>query len=114
MASVTYTKAYGRNAINATLLASAIATGNGEWINIHGFQPCTVEITGITNATVVLSGSCQPTKPANSFHGFELREVTTDGAVKVIDPVEWVKARVTVYTSGTISAYLLGYKGDNQ
>jgi hypothetical protein len=111
MPTVSYRKAHRRNSIMGTLLSGVTATGNGEWINVAGFQPLTVQVIGIITGTVEIDGSCEPSKPANTQHGFSLKILTADGAVEVLNPIEWVKARVTSYGSGTISCYCTGYQG---
>jgi hypothetical protein len=93
--------------MQAALLTAAAATGNGEWIQLAGDVPATVQITGITTATVEVDGSNAVAQPANNTHGTSLGNVTADGIINVTNPVEWIKARVTAYTSGTINANLM-------
>ncbi len=101
-------RVYGRVTLQARLLDGAVATGNGEWVNIAGFHPLTVQISNIGVATVEIDGSTSPTRPLDSTHGFYLAQPTADGAIAIDMPVEWIKARVTAWTSGTIVADLLG------
>jgi len=93
----------------AQLLTNVGATSNGEWIGVDGFYPFTVHIAGITNATVQLRVSNEPTKPADVTHGAQGGlDVTADGVVVVDYPVLWVKCRVSAWVAGTINAYLYG------
>jgi len=46
--------------------------------------------------------------PADTVHGAEEGNVTADGKILVDGPVRWIKARVSVWTSGTIEARLVG------
>lgn len=101
-------RVFGHTTLSATLLNGATATGNGEWVNVAGFYPLTIHVKGITTATVEVDGSNEPAQPNDNTHGFKLNDLTADGGVVVDVPVEWVKCRVTAYTSGTISAYMLG------
>lgn len=109
--AVSFTKGHGRNTVRATLLDAVTALTDGEWINVSGYQPGVVQVKGITTANVEVDGSCQPSRPSNTEHGFTLETFTAPGAVRILDPVEWIKVRVVSYTSGTISGYYLGYAG---
>jgi hypothetical protein len=105
--AVTRRRIAGRRPMQAALLSAAAATGNGEWIQLTGDVPATVQITGITTATVEVDGSDAVARPADNTHGTSLGTVTADGIINITNPVEWIKARVTVYTSGTINAILM-------
>jgi hypothetical protein len=102
----------GRSTITATLLNAVAATGNGEWINLQGFNPATCHAILTGTATVELDGSCEPTQPADATHGFSLNTLTATGAIVVNVPVRWLKARVTAYTSGTVTVHLMGSEDD--
>lgn len=96
-------------AFAGALLEAAVATGNGEWVEVWGISPISVHVKGITTATVQISISNEPTKPANSDHGIaEGAGITADTMVVVTKPARWMKVRVTAWTSGTISAYFCG------
>lgn len=96
----------GRKVARATLLSAVVATDDGVWIDIEGFNEQTVHIEGITTATAKVNISATPTKPANNAHGIEAASCAADCAVVVSMGVRWIKVRVSAYTSGTISAYL--------
>lgn len=102
----------GRQA-EAQLLSSVEADTNGEWTWCEGIHPFTVEISGITSAEASIHGSNDEVMPANSDHGTDLTfgvHRTTDGMVVFSDviTVKWIKARITNYVTGTISARLVG------
>lgn len=102
----------GRYVMQAQMLTDVVAVANGEWIAMDGVRPFSVQVTGITTATVQVRGSNAPTKPADNTHGFQLgSNLTADGVVAVETPVRWVKVQVTVWTSGTLNAYLVGEMG---
>ena len=106
--SVSRGKSLGRATLRATLLNAAAATGDGEWVQLGGFHPCTVhfDFTGV--ATIELDAHNSPTRPLDTDHGFVLNSTSTDNAIQISNPYEWVKARVTSFTSGTVSAWLVG------
>ena len=106
--AVNYQKVLGHSVLNALLLDAVTATGNGEWVDASGFYILTFDVVGITTATVDLRYSNAPTRPSNASHERQIEDMTADGLVVVSFPVRWVKARVSAYTSGTISVYLTG------
>ena len=106
--AMVYKKVHGHQVLEATLLDAAVATGNGEWVDCSGFHGLTVDIEGITTASVSIRCSNNTTRPANSEHEREVETVTADGTVVIVFPVRWLKARVSSYTSGTITANLYG------
>ena len=77
--------------------------------SVQGQRNLSVHVKGIVNATVKVCISNDPTQPLNTVHELEAGETKNKDAVFKLDfPVAWVKARVSAYTSGTISAYLEG------
>jgi hypothetical protein len=111
--AIPHRQVLGRTTLGpATLLSAVVATGNGEWVQVAGYTPITVSAEGITTATVDVRGSLAPVKPADATHGFALGSFTTDGALVIENPCEWIKVRVSAYTSGTITAYMLGSEAD--
>lgn len=106
---VNYKSSTGFSVVDAILLNAVTATGNGEWINIEGFHPLSFQISGITTASVQFRGSNNPTKPADASDEFQLGSTVTADALVALDaPVKWLKAKVSAYTSGTISVYMVG------
>jgi hypothetical protein len=98
---------FGRTIVRAQLLTNVAAINDGEWIDVSGLNQLSLDIRGITSATVQLRGSNEPTKPLDSTHGNQLgSDTTVDGFVIVSASVRWMKLRVSTYVSGTINAYL--------
>ena len=89
-------------------LVNAVAAGNGVWFEIQNTRKMSIHVFGITDATVVISGSNEPTIPANSSHGITLATTTADAMIVIDMPVIWMKHRISGYTSGTISTHIAG------
>ena len=98
----------GEGLLEATLLTGVVAVDVGSWLDVSGYTKCTVIITGITTATVVVNVSNSVANPGDANHHAEEGNVTADGKILVDGPVRWIKARVSVWTSGTIEARLVG------
>lgn len=92
----------------ATALNAVAAIGESDWIDISGCPRFSVHVSGITSATVVVTGSNAPTIPAAATHGIEISTVTVDSIINVAIPLHWVKVRCSVWASGTISAWVEG------
>ncbi|HXH81708.1 MAG TPA: hypothetical protein VNN07_02135 [Candidatus Tectomicrobia bacterium] len=91
-----------------TLLSSATGLNDGQWIP-YVYHPASVDVSGITTATVQIRGSNDEVKPDDATHGRQLgTDVTADAIVLIPAPVKWIKARVTAYTAGSITARLCG------
>ena len=96
--------------VSAALLTAAVAATDGIWFNLGGINPVTVEVAGITSATVEIRVSNAQTQPLNTVHERQAGDVIKKDGVFIIDyPVEWIKARIVSYTSGTIDANLVGF-----
>ncbi len=52
MGVVTMNRVNGVSTFNATLIAAAVATGNGEWIDAKGLKAYNIHTSGITTASV--------------------------------------------------------------
>jgi len=101
----------GRTVISATLLDGVSATSDGNWLNVLGMGPFTVHVKGITNATVRLHGSNDPTQPSDATAEIQIgRDITSDVLIEVVSPMNWFKASIPVYVSGTISVYFTAQK----
>lgn len=99
----------GKGCQEYTLLDAAVATTNGEWVNVSGWRRMSVHIKGITTATVEVRGSCAPTKPADTGHEVLLGSaLTADTIYEVSAKLKWIKVRMTAWTTGTIYAYVVG------
>lgn len=83
-----------------TLLNAVVATGASAAFT--GEFPATVVVSGITTATVAVQVSLDGTAWVTSGAA-----LTADGAVTILAPFKYVRANVTAYTSGTITAKLL-------
>ena len=105
---VTNERVDGLTLISSTLLTGVVGVGNGEWIESAG-KRCTVSIEGISGDTIHVRGSNAPTKPADATHGSLIgAAVTADGTVEITAPYRWIKARMTIFSAGSVTAYLLG------
>jgi len=105
----------GNAALTARLLEAVGAVDDGVWIDVAGWFPFCFEINGITVATVQIRGSLAPTKPANTVHGFQVgANVTTTGSQNIasLEPLRWVKARVSAWTSGSIDVDMISPGND--
>lgn len=90
----------------AQLLTDQAAATSGEWVNIAGWE-ASIEVEGITTATVQIRGSNRKVQPASSFDGFQLgSDITADKCVALDAPVTWIKVMISSWTGGTINAYL--------
>ena len=95
------------------LLDALGATDNGVWIDCLSFTSISIEVSGITTATVLINTSNAATKPANTAHGQLRATFTADGEYTSNNLPRWLKARISPWTSGTISAIatLRGVRG---
>ncbi len=86
-----------------TLIDGAVATTDGAWVDVGRYSKCSIHVDGITTATVTINGSNAQTIPADSANGDAIgSSITADGWVS-LDPLpRWLKARVTVWSSGTV------------
>lgn len=84
-----------------TILSAVTATGAGTGYPIDGV-PFSVVVTGITTATVAIQGSVDGTNYVTIGSA-----LTADGTGGATTPYKYVRANVTAYTSGTITAKLL-------
>jgi hypothetical protein len=106
---ITHKRVLGKVTVEATLLDAIVATDNGEWLDVRGLEAWSIQIDGITTATLQIRGSNNPTIPSDSAHGEQLgSDVTVDAIYYTDSPLNWVKVRCSAWTTGTISAYLRG------
>jgi hypothetical protein len=97
----------GKGIVRATLLGAVGAESNGEWINLEGMTPFSIDVSGITNATVQIRVSNAASKPADASHGVQIgSDITVDKINEYTIPARWIKARVSAWVSGTITAIL--------
>ena len=85
-----------------TLLNAVVATGESKAVQVDGGQPAFLQVSGITSATVALQGSLDGT--TFSTVGTAL---TADGFVTLANAPKYLRANVTAWTSGSITAKIL-------
>lgn len=88
------------------LIDAIAATDDGQWISTKGYDQASIQVDGITTATVRINASNQPTQPANSSHEIERTNVTVDSEITYAVLPMWIKARISAWTSGTISVFI--------
>ncbi len=108
--AINQNRANGVSYLRATLLDAIVATGNGEWIDVSGLKSYNIHTSGITTATLQIRGSNDVTKPSDATHDIQLgSNITADGMKQFTTPLKWLKLRVTVWTSGTITTVIEGH-----
>lgn len=107
---------WGRNTDRVELykcLDGAVATTDGEWINVAGATSMGLYVNGITTATVQMRGYIGDSgaAPASGTHGFQIStDITSDEgyvAMGANDNFTYFKCRVTAWTTGTVDANLV-------
>jgi hypothetical protein len=96
------------------LLDNAVATTDGSWVSLAGRHPVTVSIEGTFVGSVQVLVSNNPRQPLDSFNDvpvFGGLTHTAPAAMTVDAAYQWIKVRVSAYTSGSISAFMLGGPG---
>jgi hypothetical protein len=83
----------------ATLLNAVTATGASISMGTDSNKPAFVQVSGITSATVTVQGSVD-----NTTWSTLATALTADGLVTIATPPPYIRANVTVYVSGTITA----------
>lgn len=87
------------------------ATANGETIAVGGKAGVTLEVSGITTATItvegeLIDGTWNAIDSYAMSGGTRSTTITTDGLYWVPAPgLKAVRARISAYTSGTIHVY---------
>ena len=85
-----------------TLLNAVVATGESKAVQADAGQPAFLQVSGITTATVAFQGSLDGTNW--STIGTAL---TANGIVTIANAPKYLRANVTAWTSGTITAKVL-------
>ena len=85
-----------------TLLNAVGATGASTAVQVDSGQPAFLQVSGITSATVALQGSLDGTNW--STIGTAL---TANGIVTIQNAPKYLRANVTAWTSGSITAKVL-------
>lgn len=102
---------------NATLQSAAAATGNGTAMNVGGLSQVGVQIAGITTATVTFEGTLDGTnwvaiRAYNMNSGAAATTATADGLLVLpVMGLTQIRARISAYTSGTITVTGKGILG---
>ena len=93
---------------------AATATGNGAEWNVAGLEKISLQITGITTATVSFEGSndggtTYAAIPFFNSAGSNASSATANGMfVTYLTGYSLLRARISAYTSGTIYVYGVG------
>lgn len=100
-----------RHTYAAVLLDAVATTTDGEWVEVTGLLPISVDLRGINGDTVHLCISNAESRPANNTHGQEYTDdpLAADTFIRINDlPVRWLKVRVSARVAGTITAIMHG------
>ncbi len=106
--AVDHKRVSGQTITTATLLDGVGAVAEGEYINTEGLATFTIDVSGITTATVNIWGSNDAAHPTDSGEERELDSIIADELLSFTGPISWVKARCSAWTAGTITAILKG------
>ncbi len=85
-----------------TLLSAVGATGASKAVQADAGQPAFLQVSGITTATVALEGSLDGTNWATVGTA-----LTANGIVIAANAPKYLRANVTAWTSGSITAKIL-------
>jgi hypothetical protein len=85
-----------------TLLSDATATGASKAVQADAGQPAFLQVSGITSATVALQGSLDGTTYATIGTA-----LTGDGMITIANAPKYLRANVTAYVTGTITAKIM-------
>lgn len=99
--------------VQAQLLDAIVATGRTIKVPVHGNGKHSLQVLGITIATVHLEASNKP-DPSLSDDGdwLTLGNVTADGFIQAVDKnALWLTANVSAWTSGAIDAHVVSSPG---
>ena len=111
MAQLSRSLREGGRCISTTFLNAVVATDNGTWMYGGDLEKLTIDVSGITNATIQVRGSNALQPPANSSHGVQIgSDITSDMLVSVDMPVNWIKVMVSIYVAGTIYSRVIGHR----
>lgn len=95
-------------ALKYTLLDGVTGTTAGEWQDVRLWSRLSIHLTfGVGTAQIF--GSCKPEKPADATDDVQIgANITSDTIYEVTAKINWIKVKVSAYTSGAISAYAVG------
>ena len=83
----------------------------GQWVSVPTIKTATVEIQGTFTGTVNIEGTNDPNPNTNNPAGNALiASAPTSAGLSALSPmpVRWVRARMTSFTAGSLSAYFHG------
>ena len=106
--SVTTGAYVGKTTFSAVLLEGAAGITEGEWIQINGVHPASIEIIGLQGGAIMqLWCSNTPQRPTHS--GVQIQTDFTEDKMVFLDvPVRWIRAIVTQAGPNPTSVYLFG------
>lgn len=96
----------GRQISEIILLENQNAATDGTWLPLGGEHPFTVTVKGTFSGTVKIRVSNDASKPLDSDNTQAQlgSDVTEPKAIQVDFPYQWIKAQVSSYVSGSITA----------
>lgn len=83
----------------STLLSGVTSTGASISVGTDSNKPAFIQVSGITSATVAAQGSVD-----NATWATIGTALTADGLITITNPPPYIRANVTVYVTGTITA----------
>lgn len=92
-----------------TLLNAATGTTSSEWFNIADLDEKSLDIRISSSATVKVMVSNEPTQPTSANDGPQQgSDATGNAMVSFSSAAKWVKVKVSTFSSGTVTVYLVG------
>ena len=82
-----------------TLLNAVSSTGASTSVGTDSNKPAFIQVSGITSATVTAQGSVD-----NSTWATIGTALTADGLITITNPPPYIRANVTTFVTGTITA----------
>jgi hypothetical protein len=95
--------------LHAVLLDAATAATNGTWFDLGAHRKdVALHVDGINGDTISITGSSTTTIPANATHADLIGStITADGHLALTAPPRFIKARISTYSAGTVSVYVV-------
>jgi hypothetical protein len=107
--SISETFRFPNTGMRGILLDGLSAQDNGDWLDVEGYGKKTIEVIISNSAAVQVYVSNAPTKPLNTEDHIKVgADVSASALIELTSPVRWLKAKVSAWTSGTVSAYVNG------
>lgn len=92
-----------------SLQTAAVATGNGTALTVRGYGGAIIQVTGTFSATLIVEGTVDGTnwvtlRVMNVSDGSFVTSVTATGVYAIATAgIETIRARVSAYTSGSVT-----------